>query len=328
MNILVTGGAGYIGSHTSIALLEAGHTVIIADNLSNSKEYTIDRVTEITGNEIIFYNIDVTDEKAVENIFSKHNIDGVLHFAGFKAVGESVEKPLEYYYNNLVSTMVLAMACQKYKVMRFIFSSSAAVYGENEVPFVENMNLLATTNPYGETKAMCERILSDIAKVNPAFSVSFLRYFNPIGAHECGLIGELPNGIPYNLMPHLTQVAKGKLKSLKIFGNDYPTVDGTAIRDYIHVMDLAEGHVAALNNLKEGIHIYNLGTGQGTSVLELVNAFEKATGINMSYETIERRPGDIALIYADVEKAKKELGWSAKRDITTMCRDSWRFENN
>ncbi|MEK5208040.1 UDP-glucose 4-epimerase GalE [Psychrobacillus sp. FSL H8-0510] len=328
MKILITGGAGYIGSHTAVALLEAGHTVVIADNLSNSKEWTIKKVTQIMSKRITFYNIDVTDEEAVENIFSNHPIEGVIHFAGLKAVGESVEKPLEYYYNNLVSTMVLAKACQKYKVMRFVFSSSAVVYGENQVPFVETMDLLPTTNPYGETKVMSERILFDIAKVNPAFSVSVLRYFNPIGAHESGIIGELPNGIPNNLMPYLTQVAKGKLKKLRIFGSDYPTVDGTGVRDYIHVMDLAEGHVAALENLTTGIHFYNLGTGQGTSVLELVNAFEQASGIKILYEVVERRPGDIALCYADVAKAKKDLGWTAKRDITTMCRDSWRFENN
>jgi UDP-glucose 4-epimerase len=276
MNILVTGGAGYIGSHTCVALLEAGLTVIVADNLCNSKAETIDKVKKITGKDIVFYNIDVTDEAAVEEVFTKHDIDGVIHFAGLKAVGESVEKPLFYYYNNLVSTMVLAKACIKHGVEKFVFSSSATVYGDNTVPFVEEMKLFPTTNPYGETKAMCERILTDIAKAKPGFAVSLLRYFNPVGAHESGLIGEAPNGIPNNLMPYVTQVAKGKLKKLRVFGNDYPTVDGTGVRDYIHVVDLAEGHVAAIEKLTEGVHIYNLGTGQGTSVLQLVKAFEEA----------------------------------------------------
>ena len=326
MNILVTGGAGYIGSHTCVALLEAGHSVIVADNLCNSKAESIEKIKQITNKELTFYEIDVTDEVKLETIFSNHEIDGVIHFAGLKAVGESVEKPLAYYYNNLVSTMVLANACLKYHVNRFVFSSSATVYGDNTVPFVETMELLPTTNPYGETKAMSERILTDIANANPAFSVSILRYFNPVGAHKSGLIGEAPNGIPNNLMPYVTQVAKGKLKKLRVFGNDYPTVDGTGVRDYIHVMDLAEGHVAALDHLTEGVHIYNLGTGQGTSVLELVKAFEEANGIEVPYEIVDRRPGDIAECYADASKAKRELGWIAKRDIIAMCRDAWRFE--
>jgi UDP-glucose 4-epimerase len=328
MNILVTGGAGYIGSHTSVALLEAGHTVIVADNLCNSKAETLDKVKQITKKEITFYQIDVTDKVSVDSVFSNHHIDGVIHFAGLKAVGESVDDPLAYYYNNIVSTMVLAKACQKYGVRRFVFSSSATVYGDNTVPFAENMNLLPTTNPYGETKAMSERILTDIVKANPTFSVSLLRYFNPVGAHESGLIGEVPIGIPNNLMPYVTQVAKGKLEKLRVFGDDYPTADGTGVRDYIHVLDLAEGHVAALDNLTEGVHIYNLGTGQGTSVIELVKAFEEANGIKISYEIIDRRPGDIASCYADASKAKQELGWVAKRDVISMCRDSWRFEKN
>lgn len=325
MNILVTGGAGYIGSHTCIALIEAGHTVIVADNLSNSKRETLDRVQQITNRDIQFYQIDVTNEEEVGLLFSKHALDGVVHFAGLKAVGDSVEKPLQYYYNNLVSTMVLVKACVMYNVNRFIFSSSATVYGDNTVPFQETMSLLPTTNPYGETKAMSERILIDIVKANPSLSVSFLRYFNPVGAHESGLIGEEPNGIPNNLMPYVTQVAKGKLEKLRIFGNDYPTVDGTGVRDYIHVMDLAEGHVAALR-LMEGIHVYNLGTGKGTSVLELIQAFEQANGLKVPYEIVNRRPGDIASCFADVSKAEQELGWKAKRDIVTMCRDAWRFE--
>lgn len=328
MNILVTGGAGYIGSHTCIALLEAGHSVIIADNLSNSKIETVMKIMDIADKEVTFYEIDVTDAEAVDIIFRNYKIDSVIHFAGLKAVGESVEKPLEYYYNNIVSTMVLTKACQKYGVNRFVFSSSATVYGDNKVPFVETMDLLPTTNPYGETKAMSERILTDIANTKPAFSVSILRYFNPVGAHESGLIGEAPNGIPNNLMPYVTQVAKGKLEKLRVFGNDYPTVDGTGVRDYIHVVDLAEGHVAALENLTEGVHVYNLGTGKGTSVLELVKAFEEANDIEVPYEIVDRRPGDIASCYADASKAERELGWTAKRDIIAMCRDAWRFEKN
>lgn len=328
MNILVTGGAGYIGSHTCVALLEAGHTVIVADNLCNSKIESLEKVKQIANKDITFYEIDVTDAKAVDIIFRNYKIDGVIHFAGLKAVGESVEKPLEYYYNNIVSTMVLTKACKKYGVNRFVFSSSATVYGDNKVPFVETMDLLPTTNPYGETKAMSERILTDIANANPALSVSILRYFNPVGAHESGLIGEAPNGIPNNLMPYVTQVAKDKLEKLRVFGNDYPTVDGTGVRDYIHVVDLAEGHVAALENLTEGVHVYNLGTGKGTSVLELVKAFEEANGIEVPYEIVERRPGDIASCYADASKAKQELGWTAKRDLIAMCRDAWRFEKN
>ncbi|MBK5442692.1 UDP-glucose 4-epimerase GalE [Peribacillus sp. TH24] len=328
MNILVTGGTGYIGSHTCVALLEAGHSVIVADNLCNSKVDIVDKIKQITNKKIAFYQIDVTDEVAVESIFSKHYLDGVIHLAGLKAVGESVEKPLAYYYNNIVSTMVLSKVCQKYGVRKFVFSSSATVYGDNTVPFNEKMNLLPTTNPYGETKAMCERILTDIVKVNPSFSVSLLRYFNPVGAHESGLIGEAPTGIPNNLMPYITQVAKGQLDKLKVFGSEYPTVDGTGVRDYIHVLDLAEGHVSALDNLIEGVHIFNLGTGQGTSVLELLKAFEEANGIEVPYEIVNRRPGDIASCYADVSKAKQKLGWAAKRDIKAMCRDAWRFEKN
>ncbi|MGI6114497.1 MAG: UDP-glucose 4-epimerase GalE [Mahellales bacterium] len=328
MQILVTGGAGYIGSHTCVELLNNNHTVIIADNLCNSKAETIERIKQITGRDVIFYKVDVTDKKAVDSIFSTHSIDGVIHFAGLKAVGESVENPLQYYYNNTVSTMVLAKACLKYGVNKFVFSSSATVYGENKVPFVETMALLPATNPYGETKAISERILTDTAKANPKFSVSLLRYFNPIGAHESGLIGEAPRGIPNNLMPYITQVAKGKLEKLKIFGNDYPTVDGTGVRDYIHVVDLAEGHVAAIEKLTEGVHIYNLGTGKGTSVLQLVHAFEEVNVIKVPYEIVGRRPGDIAECYADASKAERELGWKAKRGIKEMVRDAWNFEKN
>lgn len=328
MNILVTGGAGYIGSHTCIALLNAGYSVIIADNLCNSKRETIDKIGQLANKQVTFYEIDITDANAVNDIFDKHKIDGIIHFAGLKAVGESVENPLMYYMNNLLSTMVLAEVCLKYNLKRFIFSSSATVYGDNQVPLVETMDLLPSTNPYGETKAMSEKILTDLVKANSSFSVTLLRYFNPIGAHESGLIGEVPSGIPNNLMPYITQVAKGKLEKLRVFGNDYPTVDGTGVRDYIHVVDLADAHVAALENLNGGVNIYNLGTGEGTSVLELVKAFEEANNIEVPFEIVNRRPGDIAFSYADISKAKRELGWSAKLDIISMCRDTWRFEKN
>jgi len=327
MNILVTGGAGFIGSHTCVALLEAGHEVIIADNLCNSKISAVSNIEQISNKKVLFYQIDVTDESATETVFLKHSIDGVIHFAGLKAVGESMEKPLEYYYNNLVSTMVLSKLCKKYGVNKFVFSSSATVYGDGKVPFEETMELLTTTNPYGETKAMCERILTDFAKTTPGFSVALLRYFNPVGAHKSGLIGEAPNGIPNNLMPYISKVAKGELSKLRIFGNDYPTADGTGVRDYIHVVDLAAGHVAAINNLTEGVHIFNLGTGEGTSVLQLRQAFEDATGIDIPFEIVERRAGDIAAYYADVSKAEKELSWKAKLTIEEMCKDSWNFEN-
>jgi UDP-glucose 4-epimerase len=326
MNILVTGGTGYIGSHTCVALLEAGHRVVIVDNLSNSKAETVEKIKEITNQDITFYKIDVTDEIAVNEVFASHIFDGVIHFAGFKAVGESVDKPLDYYYNNLVSTMILSKACLKYGVEKFVFSSSATVYGENKVPFVEEMELLSRTNPYGESKAMNEKILADLAKVNSNFEVSLLRYFNPVGAHESGLIGESPNGIPNNLMPYITRVAKGRLEKLRVFGNDYPTLDGTGVRDYIHVMDLAEGHVIAIEKLSSGVHVYNLGTGQGTSVLQLVKAFEEANDIKLPYEIADRRPGDVAECYADAGKAEKELRWRARRNIKDMCRDAWRFE--
>lgn len=326
MQILVTGGSGYIGSHTCVELGNSGHSVIIADNLSNSKVEVIDKIKHIINKDIIFYKIDVTNEEEVNSIFSNNHIDGVIHFAGYKAVEESVRNPLKYYYNNIISTIVLSKACIKFGVNRFVFSSSATVYGENKVPFVETMDLLPTTNPYGETKVISERILTDMSKANPSFSVSLLRYFNTIGAHESGLIGEAPNGVPNNLMPYITQVAKGKLEKLEIFGNDYPTEDGTGIRDYIHVVDLAKGHVAAIEKLTEGVHVYNLGTGQGTSVLQLVKAFEEVNGIKIPYEIVDRRPGDIAECYADVSKAERELGWKAKRGIAEMCRDAWRFE--
>ena len=326
MNILVTGGAGYIGSHTCVELLKNNHSVIVADNLVNSKRETIDKIENISGKDIIFYEIDVCDEVLLEKIFEENKIDGVIHFAGLKAVGESVAKPLEYYYNNLVSTMVLSKICIKYQVNKFIFSSSATVYGDNISPLDESMELRLTTNPYGETKAMSERILKDTAYANSKFTVSLLRYFNPVGAHESGLIGEDPNGIPNNLMPFVTKVAKGELNELKIFGDDYDTVDGTGVRDYIHVVDLAQAHVKAIENLENGVDIYNIGTGSGTSVLELVKAFMDVNNIEIPYKIVSRRPGDIATSYADVSKAKDELGWSAKKDIRDMCADAWRFE--
>jgi UDP-glucose 4-epimerase len=299
----------------------------VADNLCNSKADTLDRIKEMTGKEFPFYQIDVTEEQAVDRVFTENRIEGVIHFAGLKAVGESVEKPLKYYYNNVVSTMVLAAACQRYGAGKFVFSSSATVYGDNEIPFVETMERKPAANPYGESKAMSERILTDAANSNKNFSVSLLRYFNPVGAHPSGVIGEDPNGIPNNLMPYITRVAKGTLEKLRIFGDDYPTLDGTGVRDYIHVMDLAEGHVAAYEKLTGGVQIYNLGTGRGTSVLQLVRAFEEANGIRIPYEITERRSGDITKSYADVSKAEEELGWKARRTIFDMCRDAWNFES-
>jgi len=328
MNILVTGGLGFIGSHTTIELIKNKHTVIIADNLINSKIEVLDKLSTITGFKPTFYQIDVTDEAKVEAILNNHKIDGVIHFAGLKAVGESVSKPLEYYYNNLVSTMILSKMCVKYGVEKFVFSSSATVYGDQPSPLKEDMELKKTTNPYGETKAMSERILTDTANANPNFAVSLLRYFNPVGAHESGLIGENPNGIPNNLMPFVTKVAKGQLEKLSVFGNDYDTIDGTGVRDYIHVVDLAKGHVKAIENLSDGVNIYNLGTGRGTSVLELVNAFMKVNDVDVPYEIVGRRPGDIATCFADAIKAERELKWKAELGIEEMVKDAWRFEQN
>jgi UDP-glucose 4-epimerase len=328
MNILVTGGAGYIGSHTCVALLKAGHEVIIVDNLSNSEEKVINKIEQISGKTVKFYPYNTTKEEEIEKVFSMHHVDGVIHFAGWKAVGESVSKPLEYYYNNIVSTIILTKICVRQNIKRFVFSSSATVYGDNVVPFREEMDLLPTTNPYGETKAMSERILIDTQRAHPEMGIAILRYFNPVGAHESGLIGEAPRGIPNNLMPYLTQVASKKLERLKVFGNDYATFDGTGVRDYIHVVDLAEGHVAALHHLHSGVNIYNLGTGNGTSVLQLMQAFEEANQVTIPYEVVGRRPGDIAECYANVSKAERELGWIAKRNIIEMCRDAWRFEQS
>ena len=326
MKILVTGGLGFIGSHTAVELVKNGHEVIIADNLVNSKIEVHARINEITGSEIEFHEVDVTDEESLDKIFGTNDLDGVIHFAGLKAVGESVSDPLGYYYNNLVSTMIVSGMCIKYGVSRFVFSSSATVYGDQPSPLREDMELGKTTNPYGETKAMSERILADTAYANKGFSVSLLRYFNPVGAHESGLIGEDPNGIPNNLMPFVTRVARGQLEKLSIFGNDYDTVDGTGVRDYIHVVDLAKGHVSAIEKMDSGVSVYNLGTGRGTSVLEIVNAFIKVTGADVPYQIVGRRPGDIALCFADAGKAERELGWKAELGIEEMVRDAWRFE--
>lgn len=328
MKILVTGGLGFIGSHTIVALYKAKHSVVIADNLSNSKKEVLDILQDLTQESIPFYKVDVTDKTEVNKLFEKYQFDGVIHFAGYKAVGESTEQPLMYYYNNLLSTIILAQSCKDYGVKKFVFSSSATVYGDSKSPLIETMKLLPTTNPYGETKAMCERILKDLHASDNYFEIALLRYFNPIGAHPSGLIGEVPNGTPNNLMPYITQVARGIRTHLNVFGNDYPTIDGTGVRDYIHVMDLAEGHVAALESVSEGVHIYNLGTGNGTSVLQLIEAFEKANNIKIPYKIVERRPGDIATCYANNNKAKQHLRWVAKRNIEEMCRDAWHFEKS
>ncbi len=327
MNILVSGGTGFIGSHTCVSLLQAGHSVIIVDNLSNSRVEVVEKIEQISKGNVLFYELDVADELSLKKVFEAHSIDGVIHFAGYKAVGESVAKPIMYYTNNLNSTITLAKLCIEYNVNRFVFSSSATVYGDNISPYQESMALLPTTNPYGETKAMSERILTDVAKAYPNFAVTLLRYFNPVGAHESGLIGEAPNGIPNNLMPYITKVAKGELAKLHVFGNDYPTIDGTGVRDYIHVMDLAEGHVTAIEQIKTGVEVYNLGTGKGTSVLQLITAFEEANSVKISYEVVDRRSGDLAMYYADTTKVNNELGWYAKRTVKDMCRDAWKFES-
>lgn len=322
----MTGGLGFIGSHTVVALVVAGHDVIIVDNLTNSKLRVLENLKSITGHsDIPFVMLDVTNDAAVDRLFAENRFDGVIHFAGFKAVGESVEIPLTYYKNNLLSTIVLAEACLNHGVNRFVFSSSATVYGGGQPPFTEEMPLLRTTSPYGETKAMCERILTDTVTANERFSVAILRYFNPVGAHESGLIGESPNGMPNNLMPHINQVARGVQDKLYICGDDYPTIDGTGVRDFIHVMDLAEGHVAAIENLHEKVNVYNLGRGKGTSVLDFILTFERVNQVEIPYEIVDRRPGDIASCFADVSKAERELGWKATRTLEEMCRDSWGY---
>lgn len=329
MAILVTGGAGYIGSHTCVELLNEGYEVVVVDNLSNSSKESLSRVEEITGKKISFYQVDLRDKEEISAVFEKEKIEAVIHFAGLKAVGESVRMPLEYYDNNIYGTLNLCDAMRKHNCKNIVFSSSATVYGDpHTVPIVEDFPLSAT-NPYGRTKLMLEEILQDLHASDPEWNVILLRYFNPIGAHKSGRIGENPKGIPNNLLPYITQVAVGKLEKLGVFGNDYDTLDGTCIRDYIHVVDLALGHVKAIEKIKEnkGVHIYNLGTGNGYSVLEVIKAFEKASNRKVNYEFQPRRAGDIPKCYADASLAKKELNWVAKLGIEEMCIDSWRWQS-
>ena len=330
MAILVTGGAGYIGSHTVVELLENGREVVVVDNLCNSSEKSLERVKEITGRDVKFYKADILDKAALEEIFEKESIESVIHFAGLKAVGESVAKPWEYYNNNITGTLVLLEVMKNHGCKNIIFSSSATVYGDPAfVPITEECPKGVCTNPYGWTKSMLEQILTDIQKADKEWNVVILRYFNPIGAHISGKIGENPNGIPNNLMPYITQVAVGKLQQLGVFGDDYDTHDGTGVRDYIHVVDLAKGHVKALRKLEEnaGLCLYNLGTGTGYSVLDMVKSFEKANGVPVPYAIKDRLPGDIATCYADASKAKNELGWEAENGIEEMCRDAWRWQS-
>lgn len=329
MKILVTGGLGFIGSETVIALIQNGYEPVIVDNLANSKIGVLDRIKTITGVRPAFYQVDCCDEEGLEKVFAEHEFFGVIHFAGLKAVGESVRIPLAYYQNNLLSTITLVNAMAKHGVHNLVFSSSATVYGDpKELPLLETTPLGETTNPYGETKKMIERILTDFQKVNPEFNIALLRYFNPIGAHESGLLGEDPNGIPNNLLPFVTQVAIGKRPELRVFGNDYPTEDGTCIRDFIHVCDLAEGHVATMRRLEQnpGLVIYNLGTGKGTSVLGVISAFEKATGVKVPHSFAPRRAGDVTANYANVDKAERELHWKATRSVEQACADAYNFQ--
>lgn len=331
MNILVTGGAGYIGSHTVIELQNNGHEVVVVDNLVNSSEISLKRVESITKKQVPFYKVDIRDREALENVCDKHAFDCCIHFAGLKAVGESVQLPWEYYDNNIGGTLVLLDVLRKHNCKNIIFSSSATVYGNPAViPITEECPKGQCTNPYGQTKSMLEQIMMDMQKADPEWNIVLLRYFNPIGAHKSGLIGENPNGIPNNLMPYVTQVAVGKLKELGVFGNDYDTPDGTGVRDYIHVVDLAVGHVKALKAIEEkcGLEIFNLGTGQGYSVLDVVKAFEDANGLKVPYAIKPRRAGDIATCYSDPTKAEKILGWKAQYDIVDMCRDSWNWQKN
>ena len=330
MKILVTGGAGYIGSHTCVELISAGHEVVIADNLCNSKFSVLARIQEISGQSLSFAQVDIRNRSALEVVFSKHRIDAVIHFAGLKAVGESVAEPQRYYDNNVNGSLVLFQVMAKYGVKKLVFSSSATVYGDPaSVPILENFPLVAT-NPYGQSKLMVEQILRDLAQADSAWKIALLRYFNPVGAHESGLIGEDPKGIPNNLVPYIAQVATGQRDILPIYGGDYPTPDGTGMRDYIHVIDLAVGHVKTLDALsgRRGALAYNLGTGRGNSVLEMVSAFEKACGRPVPYKIVGRRPGDIAMCYADVTLAERELGWKAQRSIEQMCVDSWRWQTS
>ena len=326
---LVTGGAGYIGSHTLIELINNNFEVVVIDNLANSSRESLRRVEQITGHEIPFIEADVRDQSVLDDIFTTYSIDSVIHFAGLKAVGESVAKPLEYYDDNLVSTLALLEAMRKHSVKQLVFSSSATVYGSpSELPLRETSTVgVGLTNPYGKTKYMIEQIIQDYCAADPAFEATILRYFNPIGAHQSGQIGEDPNGIPNNLLPYVAQVAVGKLQSVGVFGDDYDTPDGTGVRDYIHVVDLVRGHVAALQHMKAGANVYNLGTGSGTSVLEIIKAFSKACGRDLPYEIKPRRAGDIAACYADCSKAERELGWRAELSIEQACADSWRWQS-
>lgn len=329
MHVLVTGGAGFIGSHTVVELLQAGYEVVIIDNFSNSSPLVLSRIEEITGKRPLLIEGDIRDRALLDDVFKQHEIDAVVHFAGLKAVGESVQKPLEYYDNNVSGSVVLFEAMRDAGVKRLVFSSSATVYGDpEEIPISENCPIGVPTNPYGMSKLMVERILQDLVVAEADFSVALLRYFNPIGAHESGLIGENPSGIPNNLLPYVTQVAIGKLEKLSVFGSDYPTVDGTGVRDYIHVVDLAKGHLAALDYLKGavGCHVWNLGTGQGYSVLQIIEAFEKATGVSVPYKLVERRAGDIAECWSNPAKAKDELGWEAGYGLEDMMRHSWKWQ--
>ena len=330
-NILVTGGAGFIGSHTCVELLEAGYDIVVLDNYSNSKPEALNRVRKITGRDFKFYQADILDLEAMNKIFDENEIDAVIHFAGLKAVGESVAKPVEYYHNNITGTLMLIEAMRSHGCKKIVFSSSATVYGtDNQVPYVETMPTHTSTNPYGYTKVMIEQILKDVYTADNEWSISLLRYFNPIGAHSSGLIGEDPNGIPNNLFPYIAQVAVGKRAFLGVFGNDYDTPDGTGVRDYIHVVDLAKGHLCAVKYVLEnkGVEAVNLGTGKGSSVLDVLHAFEKACGRELPYKIMPRRPGDIAWCYSEPKKAKELFGWEAKYDIDDMCRDGWNFAKN
>ena len=329
MSILVTGGAGFIGSHTCVELLDAGYEVVVVDNLYNASRKSMDRIEQITGKKPTFYEADILDREALNKIFEKEQIESVIHFAGLKAVGESVAKPIEYYYNNIAGTLVLCDVMRKHNVKNIVFSSSATVYGDPAfIPITEECPKGKITNPYGQTKGMLEQVLTDLHTADPEWQIMLLRYFNPIGAHKSGKIGEDPKGIPNNLLPYVAQVAIGKLERLGVFGDDYDTPDGTGVRDYIHVVDLARGHVKAIDKIKEnpGVKIYNLGTGKGYSVLDIVKAFGKACGHEIPYVIKERRPGDIATCYSDASLAKKELGWEAEYGIEEMCADSWNWQ--